>query len=475
MLNDDVSNRAASLDSYRERITNFSNEFDLGLFLYIVKRSLVWIALCLLLAFAAAWIYLRYTAPNYESKAVLQFGQSNTAEKVLKVSELVEGNNLTADVELLRSRYFVAKALRRIPLQVSYFFKGQILTTEFYSESFFVVDDVVLMDSTILDIPIMMEVMENSVNLTYTKDGKVFSDTYPVGRIIATPHFRCSIRPRDGQVMEAPREDGKLYFVFNNPESLVSRFRGQLNIGIADPTAKTVYVTCRDHNALLARDVAQSLADAFIAYDVERKSESAKSILAFIETQKDTVFKQLAESEIQMQAFKKDYRVSDMENIMPLLLERSSEYENQIVSIMIEDDLLASVEKSTRSKGGELDVYELIPLLVGTTYEQTLSELIKGLQQMLDRRQLMVFDAKESNVMVTTLDGQIDMQRKLILASIATMRSRLAEKKNSLTSQIAQYDARFLTPAGETGRLRAHSAALQYQREVLHPAIGEGH
>jgi hypothetical protein len=48
MLNDDVSNNAAQLDSYRERITNFSNEFDLGLFIYIVRRSLIWIGMCLL-------------------------------------------------------------------------------------------------------------------------------------------------------------------------------------------------------------------------------------------------------------------------------------------------------------------------------------------------------------------------------------------------------------------------------------------
>ena len=38
MLNDDVSNRAVNIDSYRERISNFSNEFDLGLFLYIIKN-----------------------------------------------------------------------------------------------------------------------------------------------------------------------------------------------------------------------------------------------------------------------------------------------------------------------------------------------------------------------------------------------------------------------------------------------------
>ncbi len=72
MLNDEVSNRAAQLDSYRDRITNFSNEFDLGLFVYIVKRTLIWIMMCLVLAFCAGYLYLRYTAPTYASSVVLQ-------------------------------------------------------------------------------------------------------------------------------------------------------------------------------------------------------------------------------------------------------------------------------------------------------------------------------------------------------------------------------------------------------------------
>src|SRR6188768_1542615 len=110
---DDVSNRAASLDSYRERITNFSNEFDLGLFLYIFKRSLVWITLCVVLAFAAAQIYLRYTPNTYDSKVVMQLSETNNAQKVLEVNTLMESTNLNADVELLKSKFFIAKALKR--------------------------------------------------------------------------------------------------------------------------------------------------------------------------------------------------------------------------------------------------------------------------------------------------------------------------------------------------------------------------
>ena len=67
MLSEDISNRNSSFESYKQRITNFSNEFDLGLFLYIFKRSLVWITLCMLLSFSAAWIYLRYTPNTYDS------------------------------------------------------------------------------------------------------------------------------------------------------------------------------------------------------------------------------------------------------------------------------------------------------------------------------------------------------------------------------------------------------------------------
>ncbi len=46
MLNEDINDRNLNFESYKERITNFSQEFELGLFIYILKRSLIWITLC---------------------------------------------------------------------------------------------------------------------------------------------------------------------------------------------------------------------------------------------------------------------------------------------------------------------------------------------------------------------------------------------------------------------------------------------
>ncbi|MBK7286565.1 MAG: hypothetical protein IPI95_05355 [Flavobacteriales bacterium] len=169
MLNDDVSNNAAQLDSYRERITNFSNEFDLGLFIYIVRRSLIWIGMCLLLAFSAAYLYLRYTAPTYASSVLLQLGQSNNAQMVLKVNDLMENNTLQADVQLLRSKFFVAKAVALLPLEVRYFFRGQILTEEYYRQSFYNVDHLKVIDAEVWGRPIsVMPLDDGNLQLTYT-------------------------------------------------------------------------------------------------------------------------------------------------------------------------------------------------------------------------------------------------------------------------------------------------------------------
>ena len=137
MLADDSSQRNLNIESYKERITNFSNEFELGLFLFIVRRSLLWIFLCVLTALAAALVYLRYTAPIYESKAIVQLRASNTAKQVLEMSTFGEDNNLLADVELMRSAFFMARVIKKMPMEVSYFNRGQILTEEFYTRSFF--------------------------------------------------------------------------------------------------------------------------------------------------------------------------------------------------------------------------------------------------------------------------------------------------------------------------------------------------
>lgn len=446
MLAEEGGARNSNLDSYRERITNFSNEFDLGLFIYIIKRSLIWIILSILLSFAAAEVYLRYTAPTYESKAIIQLSQHNNARKVLDVSDIAEDKTIQADVELLRSKFFIGLALDRLPLEVSYYYKGQILTNEFYIETPYHIEDIVLADTLIRDKLIYCTASSaGKVKISYVMDERPYSEVFDVKGRIVTPHFSCRLVPEEGSGFMQPDPDGSHYFVINNKMTLVARYSKQLTVQVLDPNAKTVVIDCKDHNPALAKDLPQAMALAFIDYDVERNRASAESILRFIEVQKDTVFEELRDSELKLQAFKRDNRVPDLDNLTPVYLERRDQYENDILNLRIEEALLDEIEAATNNAPDKVDVYNLIPLLVGTGYEETLSNLIKELQVLIKERDRALFEATTQNEEIKGLELRINIQKKLILDSINIMRKRFNERRLDYEARIADFEQRFLS------------------------------
>ncbi|MBK8581357.1 MAG: polysaccharide biosynthesis tyrosine autokinase [Flavobacteriales bacterium] len=444
MLNDTVGDQAASLDSYRDRITNFSNEFDLGLFIYIVKRSLVWIAMCLLLAMGAAYIYLRYTAPTYASSATLQMGQSNKAQTVLKVSDMMDDNSLQADVQLLRSKFFIAKAVQALPLRVRYFFRGQILTEEHYRQSFFTVDRLNITNAAVEGRPINVQVMDdNSLRLDYVIGAAKFQIPVEPNVPFSTPHFSAVITSGSSRPWPKGLEDNTLYFTLNSNQALTNQLATELTVSIAELQANTVLIACKDHNAMLARDLCQAMADAYIKYDLERRSESAESILRFIEAQKDTVFAELRDSEMKMEIFKRDNRVANMEDLTPLLVKRSDEYEDDVLKLRMEDNLLREIEHAAKRDEGHMDVYHLLPLMVGTPFAITLDKALSTLGDLLKEREEMAFDATAEYVTLQGLDVHIERQQDLILESIATMRERNASKMRDYEQKMNEYDRRF--------------------------------
>jgi hypothetical protein len=56
MLQEDISKTTENFERYKERISNFSGEFELGLFLFIARKSILWIILFFALALAGSYV-----------------------------------------------------------------------------------------------------------------------------------------------------------------------------------------------------------------------------------------------------------------------------------------------------------------------------------------------------------------------------------------------------------------------------------
>jgi tyrosine-protein kinase Etk/Wzc len=127
MYNENIASASDNFERYKERLTNFSREFEFGLFLLIIRKNFLWVLLFFALAFAGAFLFIRYTQTVYEAGAIMQINHENNASKILGPETFLDHQDISKDVELIKSKLFLRHALNQLPLEVSYFNQGRYL------------------------------------------------------------------------------------------------------------------------------------------------------------------------------------------------------------------------------------------------------------------------------------------------------------------------------------------------------------
>ncbi|HLV53401.1 MAG TPA: Wzz/FepE/Etk N-terminal domain-containing protein, partial [Cryomorphaceae bacterium] len=386
MYNEDISRLNSNFESYRERLTNFGSEFEPGLFLHILKKNLLLLIFILLVVLVGTFLYLRYTAPVYEAKTIIQLDNRDDAKRVLNVNQFYEDNGLIRDIELMRSKLLVTRVVKKMPLDVTYFEKGEILTNQHYPTSFFSVTVEAIADSSIMGKPIYVN-FESADRYRLSLPEGPLGGWHQVGETASNEYFtyRLNLREsaRNGQV---DRGEMTTYFRLNRAEDLASKFIRQLDIRILNNTAKTIEVSMRHHNAGVARDFVTTHAEEYIDFDLEIKEQSATSILQFIESQLDTVYENLRDSELQLNLYKKENKISNLDNLSGVYFEYFRSFEDELVSLDLDEQMLNEVVKTIR-RDSIVDVYNIIPILTGTSYESTIATMLEKLRELLTARE----------------------------------------------------------------------------------------
>ncbi len=441
-------------EKHKQGDSFLNSEFDLGLFIFILKKNAIWFLVLFSFSYAAAFFYLRYTPPVYESSSILQIRNSNTASNVLKVENLY-GNedDISADLEFIRSKEFFKLAIADLPLKISYFIQGQVLAFENYSNSSYLTE-VVSIDSSILGTKIFIEFPdEKNVNVSYHANDKEFSKNFSISDTISFPHISLKIiLVNYQQVLNEQNQlkKNEYFFVVNNMSSQADEYFRNLTVQLMNASAKTVKITFKDNNPVKAADISRTMAEKFIQYDVDRKSQSSKKVLEFLESQVGMVYDRLRSSETLIQQFQKDSKFGEKENITSMYTDRMNSMESEVVNLELEETLLNEIEKKMLEKGGEIDVYSIIPIITGAQFEGNIKELITGLHQLLRKKEEMLYAVTSSSEAAKSMDYQIQIQKKLLLESVKSLRNKISSRRSSIESKVKEYEKSFLdVPAKE--------------------------
>jgi tyrosine-protein kinase Etk/Wzc len=386
----------------------------------------------------AAFLYLRYTPVVYNARTLIQLGQDNNANQIIDITKVGDDNGTDVKVEQLRSKLLIGRTVERLPIRISYFAKGQILTNEHYKLTSYEIRLDTIRNHRSMDVSIPI-VFTDSTTFSFIYGG-VNRENQKVGQTIDANDFTFSVHVLNGKSLIKIQEEYELFFRINSNHSLASRFANGLSVRIANNTAKTIEVAFKDNNAMLARDFVMAHAEEFILYDLEKRRQSDEYVLTFLDSQIDTVFENLKKSELDLNAYKQANKVTDLDAVGKSYLDRLNYLENDIVSLDIEQRLLDEVENLAKQSTNNIEVNSLVPLVAGSRYNATLSKLLDGLYSLMLRKETALYSVTPDNDRIKTLDYNINVQKSLILQSLKTLRVQIQNSKEQLKEKVRELE-----------------------------------
>jgi len=430
----------------REPISNFNTELDIILLLKIFKRNLFLFIAIITICVVVSFVYLRYTIPIYQSQLVLQVGSENTANKVLQVDNFSQKEDIAKDVELLKSKLLFKRALSKLQLKVSYYNQGNFLNNELYVGSPMKVN-YAIKDSSIVGIPFFIEITKN--NKFNLFENETLLGEFEVDTPIKLKQVDLKIQIDEYESLKDVKNN-KMLFVINNIDDLTSRYISQLNIFPLNPSAKTINISFQDNNSTKAKDIVTSLANEYILYDLEERSKSSKKVIEFLDDQLDKYYNRVKLSENKIQDFQSNNKIGNPQEFSSIYLDRLNRFENQLIDIDFQRNVLTEISKSVSGKLNTIDVYNLMPTLTGTEYEASISALITNLQGLLVQKQNLLGEVTVSSEASKSLDRKIEIQKEVLFATISSLVVKLAARRKEVSRRVEEIQSKYLNvPANE--------------------------
>lgn len=417
------------------KFSNFNRELDIDIFKSVFRSNWLWILIILFVGIVSSFLYLRYTKPVFESKAIVQRTLRDEGHKVLAFESFAQENNLSADVELLRSPFLLEKVLINLNLQISYFSEGEVLTEEKFTQSPYHVTFLELKDSCFVNTEIVLLKEDEQLFLKYRKSDVEFKVKIKNNEVLDNDHFKLVFKINDNERFNGDIDNDKLYFRINNYKILTQELIHNLQVNVLNYDAKTIKVSFKSNNRFLAKELVGELIETFFAYDLEKKSKSSENILEFIDEQLDTVYASLKFSEDDLQSFTNQSKGNNPELFKQNLIDQIDKLRQEMLFADIESELIIGLSQGVNTKD-RASVYNLIPTVIGTRFQTILQDQLDKLYKLLEKREDASYKFTDQNEALKKLNTNIDTHVETIGQTLNAIKNQVSMRKEGLKKRL---------------------------------------
>ena len=409
---------------------DFLDSIDLEKVFIVLRKSIPWIIIILAVTCSAAYLYVRYTKPLFESESVIKLDLQNEAS-IIGISNPLENANITGlsgEIELLKSDLFFDRVVKAINYDISYYYYGKILTEERYKNSPFAVSYLIKNDA-FYDKPIDLEILnDETYTLSYLYDGQDFNETFQFGDEIKTDNFNFLIERTNS--FSSSNGVGQYYFTINSPVALTEYFSNNILVEPLNFNAKTIRISLRDHNRFKARDFVTAIDTAYLSYTKEHKNKAIEQKIEFLNRQLEETNQRLEEYENYFENFTITHRTTSLENDLGDAISKLEVLDTQYVSLKTALTNLDLINRQVES-----DQPMVIGSFVISSLPAVLAEALKEYNDLRSERQTKLASYNENTFVIQRLDQRLTTVR-------ANVRKLFSDYKQILEEQLRGVDSR---------------------------------
>ncbi len=415
--------------------TQDTNAIDIKGILLMLLRKWHWFLISYLLCGGLGVLYYFSTVPKFMVDGEVQFRSGEDAVSVpgadmLQMIGLTGNKKIDDEIAIMTSRDIFMEAVRELDLQSTYYIKNGLRWEAQYGQ---------WRDLHVEYAEGFLEHMRYGVRIEIKARKKDYIVKVKYNRLFGSQKFIVTdlTKPIDTDAgpiyfeVIHPLEKGASYRIYTS--SLLSRAKSYaqaVTVMKLKKESSIVRLSTITPTPSLSIDLLNKQIELYNADAVIDKKMKANTTALFIEERLNLIAAELETAESDVEKYKKEKNLTDVEVNVKIYLEESIEYRHKIEELETQMKLVNYIESFILD---EKNKDQLIPANLGIS-DESLAQLINRYDDMLLRRMRMNRTATAENPVILQLNDQINVMRSNILTSIQSVKNSLKISKEDLES-----------------------------------------
>lgn len=435
-----------------------------------------WFVLAVCLCLTIAYVYLRYTTPQYQARTTILVKDEKKGGMLSELSAFADmglgggmKSNLDNEIEILKSRTLIERTVKKLDLNVVMVEKGNVISSETYKNTPIEVNFIHTKPDFYADK--MLFEFEELTSATFALESELGEGVasallhpkkeFRYGEIISTRNGDLIITKSTNKKNKFNTKDKSVSIKVNPLEKVVEGYMVRLKVNPVSKTSSVVEISITDPVTKRAEAFLDNLVQIYNEDAAADKSYISENTSKFVAERLLLITQELDGVEKDVERFKTTNKLTDIETEAKLFIEGSSEYNKKRVEMEIQLNMVSSmldfIKKSNNS--------DLLPTnMISAKGEET--GLMDSYNQLVLERNRILKSATAENPAVIKLEEQITSLKSNITESLRRLQANLNIQKRDLRSQEGLLDGKVGEIPGQERQFRVIARQQKVKEEL---------